>query len=76
MMAWDAYADDPDIDVKTTINRGLAFLAKDSLARRESKKCYECHHAPFTIWALNEGKQQGYAVNEDLLAELTSWVLI
>jgi hypothetical protein len=30
-------------------------------------------HAPFTIWALNEGKRQGYAVDEKALAELTAW---
>jgi squalene-hopene/tetraprenyl-beta-curcumene cyclase len=71
----DARADDPDVDVKATINRGLSFLAKDSRAWKESKKCYECHHTPFTIWALNEGKKQGYAVDEDVLADLTSWVL-
>jgi hypothetical protein len=75
ILAIDARADDPDLDVKATINRGLSFLANDSLAWKESKKCYECHHAPFTIWALNEGKKQGYAVDEDVLADLTSWVL-
>ena len=71
----DARAEDLDVDVKATINRGLSFLAKDSLAWRESKKCYECHHAPFTIWALNEGKKQGYAVDEEVLADTTSWVV-
>jgi hypothetical protein len=43
------------------------------LAFRETKKCAECHHAPFTIWALNEGKRRGYAVDEKALAELTAW---
>ena len=40
--------------------RGLTFLVKDNLAWKESKKCDECHHAPFTIWALNEAKNRGY----------------
>ena len=71
----DARAEDPDMDVKAAINRGLSFLAKDSLAWKQSKQCYECHHAPFTIWALNEGKKQGYAVDEDVLADMTSWVV-
>jgi squalene-hopene/tetraprenyl-beta-curcumene cyclase len=71
----DARADDPDVDVKAAINRGLSFLAKDSVAWRESKQCYECHHAPFTIWALNEGKKRGYAVDEEVLADMTSWVV-
>ena len=70
----DARAGDPAPDVRGTINRGLAFLANDSLAWKASKKCYECHHAPFTIWALNEGKKHGYAVDEKVLADLSSWV--
>ncbi|MBI3862317.1 MAG: hypothetical protein HY290_10525 [Planctomycetia bacterium] len=71
----DARAEDRDADVKATINRGLSFLAKDSVAFKQMKQCYECHHAPFTIWALNEGKKQGYAVDEEVLADLTSWVV-
>ena len=43
-----AAAGDTAPNVKETINRGLSFLAKDSLAFRETKKCAECHHAPFT----------------------------
>lgn len=68
-----AAAAEPAPSVKGTIDRGLAFLAKDSLAFRETKQCAECHHAPFTIWALNEGKRRGYAVDDKALAELTSW---
>ena len=64
-----------DGDVKATINRGLSFLATDSVAWKQTKKCYECHHAPFTIWALNEGKKNGFAVDENVLADLTSWVV-
>src|SRR5262249_47761017 len=56
------------------IERGLTFLAKDNLAWKEKRKCAECHHAPFTIWALNEGMKQGYAVHEKALAEMTAWV--
>jgi squalene-hopene/tetraprenyl-beta-curcumene cyclase len=70
-----AAAADPAPSVKETINRGLAFLTKDSLAFRETKKCAECHHAPFTIWALNEGKRRGYTVDEKALAELTAWAV-
>jgi squalene-hopene/tetraprenyl-beta-curcumene cyclase len=69
-----AVAADSGPSISGTINRGLAFLAKDNLAWKEKRKCAECHHAPFTIWALNEGKKQGYAVDDKALAELTSWV--
>src|SRR5262245_34795096 len=68
-----AAADDPTPSVKETINRGLDFLAKDNAAWRKTKQCAECHHAPFTIWALSEGKKQGYAVDEQELADLTAW---
>src|SRR6266446_3726305 len=70
-----AAAAGPVPNVEATINRGLTFLAKDNLAWKEKRKCAECHHASFTIWALNEGKEQGYAVDEKALADLTSWVV-
>src|SRR4051794_23133078 len=64
-----------DPNVKETITRGLTFLAKDNLTWKEKRQCAECHHAPFTIWALNEGKKQGYTVDEKALTDLTSWVV-
>jgi squalene-hopene/tetraprenyl-beta-curcumene cyclase len=64
-----------DHDVRETINRGLTFLAKDNLAWKEKRQCAECHHAPFTIWALSAGKKRGHAVDEKALADLTSWAL-
>jgi squalene-hopene/tetraprenyl-beta-curcumene cyclase len=70
-----AAAADPAPNVKETINRGLTFLAKDNLAWKEKRQCAECHHAPFTIWALSEGKKRGYAVDEKALDDLTNWVL-
>src|SRR5215510_5193425 len=74
LLSAQARANDSDVDVRSVIDRGLTFLTKDNLAWRETKKCYECHHAPFTIWALNEAKKQGYPVDEKALAEFTSWV--
>jgi len=75
LLSAQARADEPVAEVRSVIERGLTFLAKDNLAWRESKKCYECHHAPFTIWALNEAKSRGYAVDDKALEELTSWVV-
>ncbi len=73
LLSVEARANDPD--VRSVIDRGLTFLVKDNLAWKESKKCYECHHAPFTIWALNEAKNRGYPVDDKVLAEMTSWVV-
>jgi hypothetical protein len=75
LLSVKARANEPDADVRSVIDRGLTFLVKDNLAWKESKKCYECHHAPFTIWALNEAKNRGYPVDDKVLAELTSWVV-
>jgi hypothetical protein len=68
-------AADPSPNVKETISRGLTFLAKDNLTWKEKRQCAECHHAPFTIWALSEGKKRGYAVDEKALTDLTAWAV-
>ena len=70
-----AAAADPVPKVKETIGRGLTFLAKDNRAWKEKRQCAECHHAPFTIWALSEAMKRGHAVDDKALADLTSWVL-
>jgi hypothetical protein len=67
-------AEPPAPDVRSTIDRGLAFLAKDAVAWKEEYKCASCHHATLTAWALREAKDRGFAVDEPLLADLTKWV--
>lgn len=61
-------------DVSTTIDRGLAFLAKDALAWKDTHNCVSCHHAGLVIWSLREAKLRGHAVDEPVLAEMTKWV--
>ena len=70
-----ALAGEPSPDTTETINRGLAFLASDNLTWRKTRQCAECHHAPMTIWALNEGKKRGYAVDEKTLSDLSAWAV-
>lgn len=65
-------AQEPTID--KTIARGLAFLAKDALAWKKEYNCASCHHAAQVVWAMREAKQQGYSVDEPVLAEMTKWV--
>jgi hypothetical protein len=67
-----AAADDSAPDLTATIGSGFAFLARGSLGFKETRECAECHHAPFTIRALKEGKRRGYAVDETALAVLTA----
>ena len=61
-------------DVNATIDRGLAFLAKDALAWKKEHNCASCHHASLVVWAMREAKQRGHAVDEPVLAELTKWL--
>ena len=60
--------------VSATIDRGLSFLAKDSLVWKNEHKCVSCHHAALVIWSMSEAQRRGHAVNEPVLAELTNWV--
>ena len=68
-----AQADEPT-DVDAAIDRGLAFLAKDAVAWKEKHNCVSCHHAALIVWSMREAKQQGWTVDEPLLAELTKWI--
>jgi hypothetical protein len=59
---------------RTTVDRGLAFLAKDAILWKQEHNCVSCHHAALVIWSMREAKQHGYAVDGPVLAELTKWV--
>jgi Squalene-hopene cyclase N-terminal domain len=61
-------------DVSATIDRGLAFLAKDALAWKKEHNCASCHHASLVVWAMREAQLRGRAVDEPVLAELTKWI--
>src|SRR5262249_39034467 len=61
-------------EVVRTLDRGLAFLAKDAVAWKQKHNCVSCHHASLVIWALREARQRGCAVDEPVLAELTKGV--
>jgi len=56
------------------IDRGLAFLAKDSLKWKADHNCASCHHAATVVWSMREAKQRGRVVDEDLLVEMTKWM--
>jgi squalene-hopene/tetraprenyl-beta-curcumene cyclase len=58
---------------RTAAQRGLAFLEKDAAKWRKERRCATCHHGTMTVWALCEAKNQGYAVNAELLAETVKW---
>lgn len=64
----------PPSEIAATIDRGLAFLAKDAVAWKNEHGCASCHHASLVVWSMREAKQHGYAIDEPLLSDLTRWM--
>lgn len=59
--------------VRGAVERALPYLEKSSAAWRDERKCVTCHQVPFTIWALNDAKARGVAVDAAKLDDLTAW---
>lgn len=55
------------------VAQGVSFLQKDTAQWKAEKKCANCHHGTMTVWALNEAKRQGYAVDAAFLSETAQW---
>jgi hypothetical protein len=66
-------ADPAPKDVRAAVEKSLPFLEKSSAAWRADRKCVTCHQVPFTIWALNDAKARGLAVDAARLDDLTGW---
>src|SRR5262245_10377599 len=64
---------EPD-KVRDSVKRGLVFLEKEGVQWKEVKKCASCHHVPMMVWAMNDAKNKGFAVNDKVLAEITAWM--
>ena len=55
---------------KSAILRGVGFVQDDMTRWKAAQQCMNCHHGAMTLWALNEAKRQGYAVDTTLLAQV------
>jgi hypothetical protein len=55
---------------RKAVERALVFLDEDEKRWRQKHNCATCHHGAMAVWALTEAKKQGYAVDEERLAEL------
>jgi len=77
VLAVTAFAEEPAAPVAQTpaeaVKRSLSFLQDKGDWWMREKKCAACHHVPMTIWSFQEAKARGYAVNEQLLAEMLTW---
>jgi len=64
-----------DVDVRGTIERGLAFLEKGGVAWMKERACASCHHVPFLLWSHNEARVRGFGVDGEKLGAWTNWAL-
>src|SRR5436190_12352088 len=46
---------------RSAIAKAVTFLEDEGTAWMNDRKCASCHHAPLTIWSLNEARNYGYA---------------
>jgi hypothetical protein len=67
-------AERANTELEKTIQHGLDFLVKDSLAWKNEHNCASCHHAALVVWSMREAKMRGHAVDETVLQELTTWL--
>jgi hypothetical protein len=58
---------------RSAIAKAVGFLEDEGVSWMNDRKCASCHHAPLTIWALNEARNYGYALDGNSLAEVTTW---
>ncbi|MBI3734985.1 hypothetical protein HY256_00530, partial [Candidatus Sumerlaeota bacterium] len=63
----------PATSTHLAVERGLQFLQKEAYRWKAAKGCAACHHAPLAVWAFNEARAKGYAVDKAALNELTTW---
>ncbi len=59
------------LELRQTVERGLAFIEKDALAWWQVRKCNACHHGPFLLWSHQEAAARGYKVDEQKLLAWT-----
>lgn len=73
-----AHAAEPAVtpaQVRETVRKAVGYLDEEGVYWMKQRKCASCHHIPMMVWALNEAKDQGYAVPDKTLAEVINWTL-
>jgi squalene-hopene/tetraprenyl-beta-curcumene cyclase len=59
-------------DRHAVVQRALPYLARQTNSWIEQKKCTSCHQVPHALWAMNEARTGGFAV-DDRLASWNRW---
>jgi hypothetical protein len=61
--------------VRQTVERSIGYLQAESAAWLNQRKCAACHHVAMPLWALNEAKSQGYAIDKQFVANTSRSLL-
>lgn len=56
-------------DRRSAAERALPYVARQTAAWIEQKKCTSCHQVPHALWAMNEARARGLTVD----GRLTDW---
>src|SRR5262249_30019770 len=59
-----------EAQAREAVESSIAFLQEDAVDWSRVMRCASCHHAPMAVWAIQEAKSRGYAVDDAALAEL------
>jgi hypothetical protein len=61
--------------IQQTVDRATAYLQAESNDWWTKRQCAACHHLPMPLWAFNEADNQGYAIDQKYLSDLTEAML-
>ncbi len=60
-------------DLRHTITKGLAYIAKSGNVWMEEKNCNGCHHLPEMLWSHREAQRRGFAIDQAKYDEWLAW---
>lgn len=66
-------AAEPAPPVGAVVRNGLRFLQSEAYRWKGARSCAACHHAALVVWAFNEARAAGHAVDELALKEINEW---
>ncbi len=61
------------VNVRSAVDRSLAFLANEGATWISERGCMSCHHVPFLVWAHRSAQQRGWKVDPTQLAKWEKW---
>lgn len=64
----------PPQEAHAAVERSLRYLEQGALAWKAAHNCASCHHAPMMLWSCNEARKRGYAVDENAVETIRTWI--